>query len=360
MTKTYCSNIIFECKVQNAECKMQILTENGYIKDGMYHYFVKDYLGNNRLVLNEYGMIVQKNNYYPFGMTQLVDAEQQDAVPYKFSGKELESEGGLNLYDFSARFYDASTGRFGQIDPMSEKYYPISPYAYCGNNPTRFVDLNGDTITTTIVTNITNADGTQGIRRDSYYYGKDANGNFGFIGADGQIYSGDNQYVNDLTSALNLLQTGGDAGNSLVNNLMESTNTVEIAYGTNGVNNNILSWQPSVLTSAMNTGGNSNRPAFIGLGHEMAHIQDAWNGTKDKSTWFVSPGGKVVSNSEKYATHIENQLRAENGIPLRTHYANERIDGVGFRGYEPSRIIDSKSRSLFYQENGSRYVYIRR
>ncbi|GHV35828.1 hypothetical protein FACS1894178_6240 [Bacteroidia bacterium] len=146
MTKSYCSNMIFECKVQNAECKMQILTENGYIKDGMYHYFVKDYLGNNRLVLNEYGMIVQKNNYYPFGMSQLVDAEQQDAVPYKFSGKELESDGGLNLYDFSARFYDASTGRFGQIDPMSEKYYPISPYAYCGNNPMRYVDFKGDSI----------------------------------------------------------------------------------------------------------------------------------------------------------------------------------------------------------------------
>ncbi|GHV35815.1 hypothetical protein FACS1894178_6190 [Bacteroidia bacterium] len=141
MTKNYCSNIIFK----NDSLDM-ILTENGYIKDGMYHYFVKDYLGNNRLVMNEYGMIVQKNNYYPFGMTQLVDAEQQDGVPYKFSGKELESDGGLNLYDFSARFYDASTGRFGQIDPMAEKYYPISPYAYCGNNPTRYVDFKGDSI----------------------------------------------------------------------------------------------------------------------------------------------------------------------------------------------------------------------
>ncbi|GHV36608.1 hypothetical protein FACS1894178_8000 [Bacteroidia bacterium] len=143
MTKTYCSNIIFECKVQNAECKMQILTENGYIKDGMYHYFVKDYLGNNRLVMDEYAVIIQQNNYYPFGMTQLVDAEQQDAVPYKFSGKELESDGGLNWYDFAARFYDASTGRFGQIDPMAEKYYPISPYAYCANNPVKYIDPNG-------------------------------------------------------------------------------------------------------------------------------------------------------------------------------------------------------------------------
>ncbi|GHV37014.1 hypothetical protein FACS1894178_8680 [Bacteroidia bacterium] len=144
MTSDYLSNIvIFKSPLGNLVAEMHTLTENGYIKDGMYHYFVKDYLGNNRLVMDEYAVIIQQNNYYPFGMTQLVDAEQQDAVPYKFSGKELESEGGLNWYDFSARFYDASTGRFGQIDPMAEKYYPISPYAYCGNNPLLYVDPLG-------------------------------------------------------------------------------------------------------------------------------------------------------------------------------------------------------------------------
>jgi RHS repeat-associated protein len=123
--------------------ELKVLTENGYIQNGRYHYFIKDYLGNNRMVIDEDGMIIQTNNYYPFGMSQLTDASQQDSVPYKFSGKELESESGLNLYDFSARFYDASTGRFGQIDPMSEKYYWISPYTYCNNNPTRYVDLDG-------------------------------------------------------------------------------------------------------------------------------------------------------------------------------------------------------------------------
>jgi len=32
------------------------------------------------------------------------------------------------------------------IDPLCEKYYWISPYTYCANNPIRFIDLRGDSI----------------------------------------------------------------------------------------------------------------------------------------------------------------------------------------------------------------------
>lgn len=28
-------------------------------------------------------------------------------------------------------------------DPLSEKYYSISPYAFCGNNPINFIDTDG-------------------------------------------------------------------------------------------------------------------------------------------------------------------------------------------------------------------------
>ena len=38
---------------------------------------------------------------------------------------------------------DAVRGVFTTMDPLCEKYYNISPYAYCGNNPVLFIDPTG-------------------------------------------------------------------------------------------------------------------------------------------------------------------------------------------------------------------------
>jgi len=46
----------------------QILFDNGYIKYGNYYFYLRDHLGNNRVVVDGSGNIVQRNDYYPFGM----------------------------------------------------------------------------------------------------------------------------------------------------------------------------------------------------------------------------------------------------------------------------------------------------
>ena len=107
-----------------------------------FHYYVKDYLGNNRLVVRDDGFGEQMNHYYPFGALMSVST-QGAAQRYKYNGKELDRIHGLNLYDYGARQYDAALGRWTSIDPLAEKYYEISPYAYCANNPVVFVDPDG-------------------------------------------------------------------------------------------------------------------------------------------------------------------------------------------------------------------------
>jgi hypothetical protein len=50
---------------------------------------------------------------------------------------------GLNTYDYGARQSDPVLGRWDRIDPLCEKYYSTSPYAYCANNPVNAFDPDG-------------------------------------------------------------------------------------------------------------------------------------------------------------------------------------------------------------------------
>ena len=63
--------------------------------------------------------------------------------PFKYNGKEYETMLSWNMSDYGARWQDPAIGRFSTIDPHSEKYYNLSPYAYCGNNPINYIDPNG-------------------------------------------------------------------------------------------------------------------------------------------------------------------------------------------------------------------------
>jgi RHS repeat-associated protein len=62
-----------------------------------------------------------------------------------FGGKEQETMMGVNLMDFEARTLDYY-GRFTTQDPLAEKNYSVSSYAYCSANPIKFIDPDGQKI----------------------------------------------------------------------------------------------------------------------------------------------------------------------------------------------------------------------
>ena len=115
-----------------------------------------DHLGSVRSVIDgDTGTVVEASDYYPFGKritpppaAEPVEATSQSATSpnrWHFSGKESQSflYANIPLLDFGARMYNPTIARWTTSDPMSEKYYGISPYVYCLGNPISIIDPNG-------------------------------------------------------------------------------------------------------------------------------------------------------------------------------------------------------------------------
>ena len=137
-------------KVYNNGTLGMVLTEEGYATVSgtpVYYYHLKDHQGNNRVVISQSGAVQEVNHYYPFGGL-FGEGVQPSIQRYKYNGKELDREFGLDMYDYGARHYDAALGRWFTVDPLAEKYYSFSPYVYVENNPVRFIDPDGMSIAT--------------------------------------------------------------------------------------------------------------------------------------------------------------------------------------------------------------------
>ena len=120
-----------------------ILTGEGrYVMNGVTgtaEYHLTDHLGNVRVVLGSTGDVLQRNDYYPFGL--LMAQEGSSTNRYLYNGKEEQELTGW--LDYGARMYDAAVGRWFNMDPMAESRLNNSGYAYCQNNPVDRVDPDG-------------------------------------------------------------------------------------------------------------------------------------------------------------------------------------------------------------------------
>ncbi|MBT2620068.1 DUF6443 domain-containing protein [Chryseobacterium sp. ISL-6] len=312
-------------------------TENRYI----YQY--RDHLGNARVsyAKNSDGIleITDTNNYYAFGANHIGGSKSSlgGYRNYKYNGKELQETG---MYDYGARFYMADLGRWGVVDPLAEKGQNFSPYNYAINNPIRFIDPDGMWI------NI--SEGQNTYRYSDGQIQQQVEGEW--IAADRNKVS---KNVLGIVTGLHALENGGDAGKELVSYFDNDKNDVNIVYDKGNAGDagkelsDPLKIDPDAKNKTPTRAGLIDSPFFVSLGHELAH-------KKDKNR-YLKGGWFNVSRGEIFASHIENMIRAENNLPLRTSYT---VNPAVFGGLDLQTVlIDCSGNSFYYQSATTPFEY---
>ena len=109
--------------------------------DTTRNYYLKDHLGSIRVVLNSTNTVISAQDYDAWGYPLENRTYNASAMKYDFTGKERDDE---TSYDyFGARYYDSRIGRWGQVEPLLNKYLNTTPYNYSFNRPTVVIDPNG-------------------------------------------------------------------------------------------------------------------------------------------------------------------------------------------------------------------------
>ena len=116
-----------------------------------YRWYITDYQGSTRAVIDSTGAILQMNLYYPYGYDIELPApvysggqsgsQVQSGQDFKFSGKEQLTRTGLGWYDFGARWYDLGPVRAGEpVAPRPDAWADLNinfpPYATFSNGDT--------------------------------------------------------------------------------------------------------------------------------------------------------------------------------------------------------------------------------
>ena len=119
----------------------------GRLTPGKALLYVTDHLGSVRYVIDgNTGSQLERSDYTAYGTRSGSTPSAGTGLTLRdhFPGQEDQMpDFGIPYSDHGARHYNPALRRWMVPDPLSEKYYGQSPYAYCNSNPVNFVDLDG-------------------------------------------------------------------------------------------------------------------------------------------------------------------------------------------------------------------------
>ncbi|MGD9489406.1 MAG: RHS repeat-associated core domain-containing protein [Calditrichaceae bacterium] len=293
------------------------------------YYYLKDHLGNIRVTVNEFGQAEAYNDYYPFGLQmpgRSVNNAMTDDI-YKFGGKELDEESGLNWYYFGARYYDPATGRWLTSDPaltqwspqriMAHQLYGLSPYVYVRNNPLNRFDPDGFKDWPTFWGGVAKVGGgALGIAITSY--GIAQTGGIGAAFGAGAGYT-TSLYAID-TGIMDIVSGLQDKSTSLADGVMVPT---LVAGGMKKENAIVLAGIYDLLEMGVNVSNAGKKTGTIL--HQLKSFLDAGNLTGDVKKW-VEEQAKQLEAEEKKRQEEERKRREEEERRKKEEEQNQQTD----------------------------------
>jgi len=324
----------------------KIYNDEGYAENPAspkYYYYRKDHLGDNREVWQAggAGTTVQRTQYYPSGLPW-AESLGSSVQKKKYNGKEFVEMHGLDEYDSQARWFYPTGDFTTTMDPLAEKYYSISPYAWCGGNPVKNVDPDGKKIIIIgtkayrqqVINDLQKLTGQRLILRN----GSSGKGIIEHVGhQSGKSGPIGSKLVSDLIKSDKVI-TIKDVINKSVGN--ETVYLNDKGAHTNKVGSGSTVYYDPYLKgeNIVNADGSTGRSPQIGLAHELGHAKEGVEGkcstdiSDDYSTNIKNfKDGKILivkdpdnNNERDWMTNSEYNVRTKVDNPIRTEQGEKQ------------------------------------
>jgi hypothetical protein len=249
-------------------------------------------------------------------------------------------------------------GIFISVDPKLEKYPGVSSYAYCLNNPIKYIDPDGREVRI----RLSDADGNDMGQEVQYKDGK-------LYEMNGEEYTGGNEYALQVLNDLNQLSKDHNTLKRRLNDLVRSRHIHTIRFADRNTSTSIpredgRNHRPRGSVTTYNPNRNTNddtsdspraiRTPRVGLAHELlGHGWDSDKGKTDYTNISIRasidlgniqwrPQIGTILRYEINAVNIENLARAAAGDVKRTTY-----DGLEI----PENLLHDTHRNIEVSEN---------
>ncbi len=308
--------------------------------------------------------LTQPPHYSSFGSSLPNRAWSDVSRGYRlgFNGMEKDSKTANDAFPITigirARVYDGRFGRWLSLDPLSVLYQELSNFSSFANNPILYIDNQGETL---VIKN----GGVSAMYFEGKLYTQGADGNYTI-----PYIAGTNTFVDETFSNIELLNATSTGKSTLLRLSDKTAEEYTILDGNTEVHRNVYGVEVArgdSYTNSTNTiyftnkddneipvsyflPGQTRSPAFIILGHEMGHALGELDYIYNSDIWFYQTTEfiKGYSKSEIYASHIENMLRSENNLPLRTYYSSYEVYYSDFSTVSTD-LLTNNNESIFFK-----------